>query len=587
MKTLFIVQSGWNSKLVKKLKSLKKNDLLVIWGTYFPKELLEKGWNIKLAEDYLKKKDYHEIDSYIFRYLSSSWYLYQDATKYEDIHLGRIIEYSFQKFLVPRLKNIILLQKIIQSEGIECIVVVDETKEFRECLAFISRSYCILIKHHSFHKYLRLLPSFLNVLKGWCRDSIIKKIDQKENQAHKKNYFSRSAILLDSRLYVDFEKRGQDTKQFIPLLLEDGLRLRLDMKKRKKPYVFFLKEAGISFKNQWGKLKTDEAFRKQFYFGTVNLWPLVEEKLKDLFNHTFPILANNIQFLNQFFKKQKVGLILLRNDLKEFERLLIEVAHQHKISVAVIQHGVWAELNQSSSWADHFLAWGEASRHCYKKQGEVHGNFVIVGNPKFDDLRGWKPSISKKELYSSLNLNPDQKMILWVTQQINLFSSFWTNDLFYMKTRALLDSLKTLKECQLIIKADPYEKIEPYEQILQSFEKKKVSVVRDMNIYTLMYYSDLLITLDSTAALEAFFFEKPVIVFNLTKREDRVPYAQEGAALRVAQIENLPIAINKALYDSEVQEKLKEAQTRFLQKYAYQIDGKAQERISKFMNSYI
>ena len=121
-------------------------------------------------------------------------------------------------------------------------------------------------------------------------------------------------------------------------------------------------------------------------------------------------------------------------------------------------------------------------------------------------------------------------------------------------------------------------------QILQSFKRKNSIVVRDINMYTLIYYSDLLITLDSTAALEAFLFKKPVITFNLTKRKDRVPYAQEGAALRAVRIQDLPMMIHVALHDVETQKKLKEAQDRFLYRYAYQLDGKAQERILKLLN---
>jgi hypothetical protein len=74
-------------------------------------------------------------------------------------------------------------------------------------------------------------------------------------------------------------------------------------------------------------------------------------------------------------------------------------------------------------------------------------------------------------------------------------------------------------------------------------------------------------------------FDKPLITFNLTTREDRVPYAQKGAAVAVYKDDALGDAIERVLNDKNLTLQLKEGRKKFIFEYAHNTEEKARERL--------
>ena len=96
-----------------------------------------------------------------------------------------------------------------------------------------------------------------------------------------------------------------------------------------------------------------------------------------------------------------------------------------------------------------------------------------------------------------------------------------------------------------------------------------------------------MLTINSTAAIEAIILDKPVIVVNLTGEVDIMPYAQSGAALGVYKEEELVSAINDALNDKNTIRQLKEARKMFESEHAYKVDGKSTERVVELIERII
>lgn len=84
--------------------------------------------------------------------------------------------------------------------------------------------------------------------------------------------------------------------------------------------------------------------------------------------------------------------------------------------------------------------------------------------------------------------------------------------------------------------------------------------------------------------LEAMLLDKPLITINLTKREDRVPYAEQGAAIGVYGQNDLLSAIKSVLSNQKTISRLRTRRKQFIEKYSYRIDGKAKERFSYLVN---
>lgn len=568
--------------------------IIVFFNFEIPKQFTQPNLKVKTSEGYLSKEDFEEIDKYVFEGLSKSWYVYKNITDYHSIPLGQIFEYDFQKYLIPRIKNLEIIRRIIEKENAQQIVVIEDTSELIEVARLYGKAFNMPVLEISFNNDKKLsfkirsaLKSKLSVLLNDFLDLFIfKKIAKLKNV--------RSLILIDARLSKYFTYK-EDSFFFMPCLLEKGLDIRLDLIRKGFLYLSlsFTKDRHRSkdwaiFQEKWNELSSDKGFKSVFMYKGISIWEIVHKKLSNFFTENIPRIIGNINMLEAVHKRGNIKIAVLRNDVKEFERTIILSSHLTKVPSLVIQHGILAETNgHNILLADKYAAWGRAAVDWYKRFGNAPEKFEITGNPHFDIFANWKPQLSKAALCKRFNLDEDKGIILFATQQVNKFSSFWTDDLFWVMADKLLTVMQQFPDKQLIIKVDPYEDIEPYRDRIIGGSYNNVVAVKDIDIYTLISFSEVIITLDSTVGLEAMIFDKPLITVNLTKRRDRVPYAEKGAAVGVYEEESLPLAIKKTLIDHETISQLKIGRNRFFEEYVYGMDGKASERISRFIKHYI
>lgn len=596
-KTLFLINiMGDHEKIAhflnKFLYVTSRPHLVVLFNIEIPKSFANGSLNVKLSEDYLLKSDYEDIDNYIFNNLSKSWYLYKYITDYRGITLGKVLEYDLQKYLTPRIKNLEIIRRIIDAENIHQIVVFDDNDELREAARlyadFINLPI-LIVRYRKLNFRLRLnIKSRLSIFLSDLLDYFAFRRLLKDKEG-------KGVVLIDARLYNFFRGR-KDKMPILPCPLEMGVRIRASLIGQGLSYLplyfrksrKYFKEWNVYAQN-WKDLCIDNELRNNFRYKGIPIWDIVSPKLSTFFREVIPRIICNINMLtNGVAAEKRIKVAVLRNDVKEFERTLISILRLAKIPSLIIQHGVLAEPNgHNILFADKLVAWGRASIDWYEGLRNFPDKFEIVGNPSFDALLGWRPKISRDELYRKLNLDLNKGIILFVTQQINKFSSFWTNDLFLVMADKLLEAIRQFPTMQLVIKVDPYEDVAPYRNRILKNSHNNAIAVRDFEIYTLIYFSDLVMTLDSTVGLEAMIFDKPLITFNFTKRKDRVPYAEKGAAIGVYHEQDLIFAIKEALTDLEKISQLKSGRAKFLEEYAFKLDGKDRERILNLCRHYV
>lgn len=567
--------------------------LLVFFNSEIPSQFANTNLNIKTSEDYLSKEDYEKIDKYVFEDISKSWYLYGGITDYHSISLGMIFEYDFQKYLTPRLKNLEIIQKIIAKENIEKIIVIEDTDELKEVARLYSDMVNIPILEISFKK--RALPISLSLkVKSKLATLFSMLLDYIAFRRIAKLKDNKDLILIDAKLYRFLQNMDNEIS-FLQCPLEKGIGIRLYLIKKGFAYLplYFIENRRylndwIGYKKRWSNLYFKKDFRDLFKYNGILLWEIVCKQLSNFFLESIPRIISNINMLVELGKREKIKLIILRNDVKELERTIILGLRLTKIPSLVIQHGILAESNgHNVLLADKFAAWGKASVDWYAKFNNPSEKFEVTGNPYFDMLKDWRPQLSRQEIFRRLNLDKNKGIILLATQQINKFSSFWTDDLFWVMVEKVLKVLKYFPDKQLIIKVDPYEDMAHYrDRILLSSSNNSIAI-RNIDISTLLYLSELVITQDSTVGLEGIIFDKPLITINLTKREDRVPYAKKQAAIGVYKEEDLTKAIQMVLFDPAVILQLKLGRKKFLEEYVYRMDGRTTERIANIFRYYV
>lgn len=102
-----------------------------------------------------------------------------------------------------------------------------------------------------------------------------------------------------------------------------------------------------------------------------------------------------------------------------------------------------------------------------------------------------------------------------------------------MNAKAVMEAVKEMPGCQLIIKLHPRDEYTQSYQRMKNELKIKPIISKELNIYKALYVCDVMITKFSTTAIEAAVLGKPVIVLNLTSKFDPAGYVKSGIALGV------------------------------------------------------
>jgi|GEM_PF-1139741 len=222
---------------------------------------------------------------------------------------------------------------------------------------------------------------------------------------------------------------------------------------------------------------------------------------------------------------------------------------------------------------DYFLASGPAFG-TIKKRCQAAENVIVTGLPRYDILASASKIYSKPEFLYRYNISSSHKIIHWSTQCHVL-----SDEENAANFAEIFGAMRYLKDVTLVIKQHPAEN-ERYTNLIQKYVADYgISAIippKDSDTYEQLYVCDLMITKNSTTAIEAVALGKPVIILNLSGKPDIVEYVNEGVALGVYKPGCLLPAIENLLKnDSELGNKRKN----YIENYLYKIDGKATERV--------
>jgi hypothetical protein len=224
---------------------------------------------------------------------------------------------------------------------------------------------------------------------------------------------------------------------------------------------------------------------------------------------------------------------------------------------------------------DYFLASGDYFKDL-KEKGDAAVEVIATGLPRYDMLGYASEIYSRSDFLQRHGIDPRDKIILWSTQSHSL--SNMEND---ASLRAVFGALKETHGVTLVIKQHPAEPsiyTEMFKKRIEEDLAKAILVPGDSDTYELLFVCDLMITKNSTTAMEAVALNKPVIVLNLSGQPDLAEYVEEGVALGIYEEFSLKDAIRSLLEDDY---ELAVNRNRYVEKYLYRIDGKATKRVVK------
>lgn len=280
-----------------------------------------------------------------------------------------------------------------------------------------------------------------------------------------------------------------------------------------------------------------------------------KEKIEEGFRELGRPIFLPIQFMERVLKSENPSLVITTNSPRYEKATLIAAKNLDITSlsiedlfgkddseVTVALEKFFNDQLYQKVYGDYVCVLSEIAKKNlnYKKISKV----FITGNPSFDKTIEFFRENSKKEKTKKENIT-----ICYLTQK-------HPENILIMKK--LIEIIEK-KDSNLIVKIHPNEKIEDYLKEIDQKENKKVEI-KNSNLYENISNSDIVITIFSTAALEAAILDKPIVA----KKNISVPFQDLGIGLEYENISEIEELINKILNNKEnINENLKEAREKF------------------------
>jgi len=331
--------------------------------------------------------------------------------------------------------------------------------------------------------------------------------------------------------------------------------------------------------------RPDKAFTAQLYAGMIDglqafdieLLPADRALLKQQ-------LTEQMRLIRQVEAEIAVArpqAVLVFADTHSPLQEYVAIANRQGIPTILIQHGLDCEqycLNHTQSTL--VSVWGSARKARYQQQSQQQPQQIeVTGSPEFDSL----------QLPTQLCAGGDHWV--WATRPHGsnkcLLPSRHPQEGAEILA-ALIAALKTHESAHLTIKPHPLDYIELYTAALERQGMRDRVTFSDEPLQTVLQSADIVISEDSTAALEAMFFGKIIIHVHFASSPPVLPLAVYGAALAADSHATLQTAMSRALsLDANERQQLQTGQHRFIQDYAGELDGQACERVTALISQAV
>lgn len=279
-----------------------------------------------------------------------------------------------------------------------------------------------------------------------------------------------------------------------------------------------------------------------------------------------------------YFRNSGIKAVIAADENSPLTKSILDAAKFCGIKIIGLQHGTMHDLHPAYLYTptdcknrvmpDLTLTWGKYWEEFLIEKGNYPKDSVIsVGQIRTDII----PILLKEEIRKK---DEPGKTIVFASQPQR------DPELRYQAAFDVFKAAAKLPQSSLIVKLHPREfsDSEYYLNIAKEADCTNFILDTTSDLYQLIASCDVLITCFSTVGTETVYFHKPLIILDHLK-QDIMGYVAEGVAFQASDAASLTeilsgvfsgsLQINREKYDS------------FIEKYAFQIDGKVAERCLK------
>jgi hypothetical protein len=350
------------------------------------------------------------------------------------------------------------------------------------------------------------------------------------------------------------------------------------------------------FSAELSKMKKSAERNQTFQYHGKDVFTLFQTDFDYYYKVYLPLMVQYYELSLNLLEKENPDLVLLENEYVGFERALIYACHKKQIPSLAQQHGTFTKEHLGYLYAKEEISPQEYSQFPYcplasctsvigpsfqdiltKISSYPESKVVVCGQPRYDVFYFADQIYNRAVFLKRNNLDSKKKLILLATQPFHLErlrEEFFVN---------IITNIMPIDGVQIVVKPHPNESVKWFNAKLTSLETNVVVLPPKSDTLEAIFACDVFMSVNSTTILEALIMNKPVVVVNLSKLTEPLPWVEEGAAIGVYEGDKIRGAIEEVLAEGQTDRQLSKRRSDFVYKYLYKIDGKATDRVISLM----
>jgi hypothetical protein len=336
------------------------------------------------------------------------------------------------------------------------------------------------------------------------------------------------------------------------------------------------------------ELLNSDDLRRAAVIGGCDAWPLLTPVLAGVAYLQFPWSAHVMDQLGASLDALKPRVALTYAEAGGWGRALVLESRRRGIPTVGLQHGFiyrhWlnylhdsdemcrSALNPSDGGFPHptlTLLYDMFAAEHLKTAGHFpESALAVTGSARLDALVEQSRALTAAEVDGvrrAVGAGPDQQIVLVASKFTQIRRVF----------PALVESVAGMPDVRLVVKCHPAETGDPYLALAKGVPNVTVAPAT-ANLATLARAARLLVTVNSTAAIEAMVMDVPSLVLGLPNNLS--PFVEHGALAGVAEGDPIGPALRALLTDDRARADLKERRMAFMARHAIVSDGQSAAR---------
>jgi len=301
------------------------------------------------------------------------------------------------------------------------------------------------------------------------------------------------------------------------------------------------------------------------------VWGVACQLLRENLMARASTVAAAIVLFDDIFARFLPDVLVAIPDNTPFGMAAVTVARRNMVpSLTALAGQIFDHPQYGFLYADSVAVNSDSAKEVYLRRGIPPNRVFVTGIAHYDDTFRMAESLLKSRKESEF------KVVVFATENLPLAETFGM-------ISPVASAALAIPQAVVVIRPHPRELPSNYEDFVKRFGSDRITVDSTTPLLELLSKADVCVTGFSNVAVEAMILKRPVICMNLAGKPDKLPYAQEGAALGVHHPDEVDPAITKALFDEETKKSLAERQTAFLKKQFHTTTGDASLEIARLV----